>query len=306
MKVQINKDSLVPIRDQLIEQIGLQIASGVVRGKEKLPSIRALAQRLGIHYSTVTAAYNHLAEVGLLDIRQGSGVRVAGKAPDPVSVDTNDIDEMFKEFMAKVAERGYSCADLIECMQDISKRNPVKRILAVDRNVDFHQLLLIELTPHFSIPVETCTIEQLLQKKAYMEDSLIVTSLYHLFSFQDFVTDPTRLVACNIEPGAAEMETISQLPNGSLVVLVSVSPTMLSMATKLIAARRGEEIGVRSVLASDESELKYIMRYATLVLCDSSSEQAVLPIAGKTRVLVFRLYAPSTIELIKDRLTKWG
>ena len=80
MKISINKESSVPIRDQLIEQIALQIASGSLKGKEKLPSIRALAQRLGIHYSTVTAAYNHLGDVGLLEVRQGSGVKVAGKA----------------------------------------------------------------------------------------------------------------------------------------------------------------------------------------------------------------------------------
>ncbi len=81
MKIVVNKESEIPIRDQIIEQIGLQIASGTLKGKEKLPSIRALADRLGIHYSTVTAAYNHLAETGLLDVRQGSGVTVAGRSP---------------------------------------------------------------------------------------------------------------------------------------------------------------------------------------------------------------------------------
>ncbi|HNM51178.1 MAG TPA: GntR family transcriptional regulator, partial [Candidatus Obscuribacter sp.] len=64
MKITINKESAVPIRDQLVEQLGLSIASGSLRPHEKLPSIRALADRLGVHYSTITAAYNHLAEVG--------------------------------------------------------------------------------------------------------------------------------------------------------------------------------------------------------------------------------------------------
>ena len=81
LKIVVNKESDIPIRDQIIEQIGLQIASGTLKGKEKLPSIRALADRLGIHYSTVTAAYNHLAETGLLEVRQGSGVRVSGRSP---------------------------------------------------------------------------------------------------------------------------------------------------------------------------------------------------------------------------------
>ena len=40
MKIIVNKESEIPIRDQLIEQISLQIASGTLKGKEKLPSIR--------------------------------------------------------------------------------------------------------------------------------------------------------------------------------------------------------------------------------------------------------------------------
>ena len=72
MKISISKDSSIPIRDQLIEQLGLQIAAGTLKPHQKLPSIRALADRLGVHYSTITAAYNHMADVGLLEVRQGS------------------------------------------------------------------------------------------------------------------------------------------------------------------------------------------------------------------------------------------
>lgn len=290
----------------MIEQIGLQIASGTLKGKEKLPSIRALAERLGIHYSTVTAAYNHLADVGLLDVRQGSGVRVAGKPASENSTDNIDLNDLFKDFLARISEYGYSKDDLSKCLEKVAHRKPVKRILAVDRNQDFHPLLLNELRPHFSIPVETCTVEELLNNHALMQDSLIVTSLYHLFSFQEVVPDPTRLVACNIEPGSPELESIESLPSTNLVLLVSGSQTMLNMATKLLASKRGEEVAVRSVLTSDEKELNYMMKHSNLVICDSSSEQAVLPIIGKTKLLVFRLYAPNTIELIKDRLAKWG
>lgn len=305
MKISIVKESPVPIRDQLIEQIALQIASGTLKGKEKLPSIRALAQRLGIHYSTVTAAYNHLADVGLLDVRQGSGVRVAGKSPDQRE-DRLDLDQLFKEFLARISEFGYSREDFHRCVEKISTKSHVKRILAVDRNRDFHELLLKELKPHFSIPVETCTVEEVLSKPSLMDDSLVVTSLYHLFSFQNTVPDPTRLVACNIEPGRAELDSIKDLKSGSLVLLVSQSQTMLNMATKLLAATRGEEVAVRAVLTSDQKELAYMLKHSDLIICDTSAEAEVVPNAGKTKVVIFRLYASSTIDLIKERLAKWG
>lgn len=307
IKLSINKDSSVPVRDQLIEQLGLQIASGTIRSRDKLPSIRQLAERLGIHHSTVTSAYTHLAEVGLLDIRQGSGVRVAAR---PATRDGEgerlELDALFRNFLAHAAEHGYTAADVQECMQSLVKRKSVKRILVVDRNIDFHKLLLAELQPHFKLPVQPVSYDDLKGVQKLLEDSLVVTSLYHLFPLQNLKLDPTRFVVCNIEPARAEVEVIKALPAGSIVLLVSVSPTLMRMATNVAAAVRGDEVTVRSVLTEDTKELKYMMKYAAAVICDRPSQEVVKQFSGKLPVSVFHLYAPGTIQLIIDRLQKWG
>ncbi len=307
MKISINKESAVPIRDQLIEQLGLQIASGTLAAHEKLPSIRALADRLGVHYSTITAAYNHMAEVGLLEVRQGSGVRVASTGRKSEAQDAAlNLDEMFSEFVARASERGYSNEQVQACLGSLKARKPVKRILAVDANKDFHKVIVGELAPHFKIPVETITPQELLADLDQMKESLLVASLYHLFSFQKHVNDLTRLVACNIEPARVEMEAVANLPAQSLVVLVSVSPTLLHMASNLVAAMRGEEVAVRAIERDEQQELKYIVKHANLFVCDSLSEETVAALAPRNKMKVFTLYSPSTIELIKDRLAKWG
>jgi GntR family transcriptional regulator len=309
VKFSINKDSTVSVRDQLIEQIGLQIASGALKGKEKLPSIRALAQRLGIHHSTVTAAYNHLAEVGLLEVRQGSGVRVASKVTARDTEGERELKELFKTFLARAADNGYSAEDVSRCFDDMKKgRKHVKRILVVDRNRDFHKLLLAELQPHFSLPVQPLTAEDLAQDQSILDDSLLLSSLYHVFPLQRLNIDPTRFVVCNIEPARSELEVVRNLPAGSIILLVSLSPTLLKMATNMSAAVRGEEVAVRTVLLDDDQELAYMIKYAKAIICDGPSEEKVKKLAATSivPVHVFRLYAPSTIELIKQRLAQWG
>ncbi|MBX9691865.1 MAG: GntR family transcriptional regulator [Cyanobacteria bacterium] len=306
MKVTINKDSSVPIRDQLVEQISLQIASGLLRGKEKLPSIRALASRLDIHYSTVTAAYNHLADVGILEIRQGSGVRVASTDATKEELRRSDLREMFSDFLAIAAESGYSYKDVMEACDILRDRKPVNRILAVDRNLDFHEVLLSELRPHFSLPVEARTVDEVKNEPEQLDGALVITSLYHLFSFKDLVPDRTRLVPCNIEPARLELEKVGELRAGSLLLLVSVSETLMTMATKLVAAARGEEVAVRSVLLTDETELRYMVNHADLILCDRPSEPLVETIAKPGKFLVFNLYSENTVKLIQERLAKWG
>jgi hypothetical protein len=213
---------------------------------------------------------------------------------------------MINDFLARASEAGFAAADVMNAVEKLKDRKPVRRILAVDRNEDFHRVLLTELKPHFKIPVEACTVQDIMDKPEQMDDSLILTSLYHLFTFQDKVKDRTRLVPCNIEPASLEMEKIATLRAGSLVLLVSVSETLMNMATKLVAAHRGEEIPVRAVLLSDEKELNYMVNHANLILCDSPSEDTVRKIADPKILQVFKLYPPSTIKLIQERLSKWG
>lgn len=305
MKISIKKESSVPLRDQLVEQISLQIASGSLESETKLPSIRALAGRLDIHYSTVTAAYNHLADVGLLEIRQGSGVRVA--KIDNVRANTEDLNSLFMSFLSNCCKAGHSFDDVLKVIDVLNKREKVEQILAVDQNKDFHSVITSELKPYFDLPVNAITTEELLANpKEALSNSLIVTSLYHIFKFQNVIEDRTRLVPCNIEPARQEMDKVKEMKTGSILLLVSVSETLMNMATKLVAAQRGEEVAVRSVLLNDEKELEYMVGFADLILCDTPSESRMNKLTQGNKLKCFKLYSPNTISLIKDRLSKWG
>ncbi len=313
MKILINKESAIPIRDQLIEQISLQIASGSLGHEDKLPSIRALAARLDIHYSTITSVYNHLAEVGLLEVRQGSGVRVASmktpaksKSPRPQSKEA-ELDSMINSFLVDCCDAGFSASAVRSGFKDfLSNRKSLKQIVVVDRNPDFHSVWLSELKPHFSLPVKAITIDEFKANPEIMTDSLIVTSLYHLFVFQSYVKDKTRLVPCNIEPARAELEEVSKIRSGSLVLLISASETLMKMASKLIAAHRGNDVAVRTVMLSDKTEWQYTFDHADLILCDTQSKKEVLAFKKGKKILPFSLCSQATIALIQDRIEKWG
>lgn len=305
IKISITKDGPVPVKDQLIEQIGLQIASGTLKPKDKLPSIRQLAQRLGIHHSTVTAAYNHLEEAGLLEIRQGSGVRVANRSLSGDSQREVSLEQLFKQCLARAAESGLSREQVKSFADRMLSAKPIQRILVVDRNEDFHPLLSAELSPNFSLPVVPITFEKLSKDKDLLADSLIVTSFYHLYPLQSLELDPTRFVVCTVEPGREEMESLMTLKPGSLVAIVSISPTLLKMANNMAAAVRGEEIAIRCLDKEEKQEISYVMKHANLVLCDAPSESNVKAVSGKVPVKVFHLYSQNTIKLIEDRLRKW-
>ena len=306
IKLSISKESPVPVKDQLIEQIGLQIASGTLKAKDKLPSIRQLAQKLDIHHSTVTAAYNQLEEAGLLEIRQGSGVRVANRSLAGDSQKELSLEALFKQCLARAAESGLSRDQVSSFAERMLKAKPIERILVVDRNEDFHPLLSAELAPNFSLPVQPISFDKLSKNQALLADSLIVTSFYHLYPLQSLDLDPTRFVVCTVEPGREEMDALTALKPGSLVAIVSISKTLLKMANNMAAAIRGEEVAVRTLSTDEKQEIQYVMKHANLVLCDRPSEAVVKAVSGRVPVKVFHLYSANTIDLIKERMKKWG
>lgn len=72
----IQTQSNQPIYQQLREQIIVGIAKGDLSAGELLPSVRQLAEEIGINTMTISKAYNSLKEEGLLvtDRRKGTAV----------------------------------------------------------------------------------------------------------------------------------------------------------------------------------------------------------------------------------------
>jgi DNA-binding transcriptional regulator YhcF (GntR family) len=304
IKITINKDSPIPLRDQIVEQIGLQIASGALQGNEKLPSIRALASKLDIHQGVVNAAYNQLAEIGMLEIRHGSGVRVVPKIGIGQNKASADLSSLFAQFVNQANQLGHSLQEINKCYEQFINRSPINKIVVVSDNSDFHPVILAELAPLLDIPVFTYTAAQLETNNAILDDSLIITSLYHFLSVQSLPLDPTRFLICNVEPAKEIVELIKSAPDNSVILLISVSPTLLKIAVNIAAALRGESIIVKSLLVDDTKELSYAIKHAKIIICDIPSKERVLQLTNKLPVHVFNLYSQTTIQLIKKALEK--
>ena len=66
-----------PIVRQIVDAIRRQISTGELSVGDKLPSVRGLAQQLGINPNTVSKSYAQLAAEGWIESRSGLGLFVA-------------------------------------------------------------------------------------------------------------------------------------------------------------------------------------------------------------------------------------
>lgn len=77
MDIIISNSNGKPIYEQISSQVRAQILSGALEAGERLPSIRALADGLGVSVITTKRAYADLEAEGLVETVQGKGCFVS-------------------------------------------------------------------------------------------------------------------------------------------------------------------------------------------------------------------------------------
>ena len=77
MHIILNNSSMIPIYEQLMDQIKAQILSGDLKDNEALPSVRSLSGELKISALTVKKAYDKLEEEGFVTTMHGKGTFVS-------------------------------------------------------------------------------------------------------------------------------------------------------------------------------------------------------------------------------------
>ena len=76
MKIIINSLIMVPIYEQIVDQIKMLIRNGELKGNDILPSVRVLSKELKISALTVKKAYDSLEEEGFAVTVHGKGTYV--------------------------------------------------------------------------------------------------------------------------------------------------------------------------------------------------------------------------------------
>lgn len=93
MVIAINEYSDVPIYLQIRNQIVLGISDGRLAPGEQLPTVRGLADEMGVNAMTVNKAYQMLKQEGYIytDRRNGAKVRERLEFSNELPADTKDM-----------------------------------------------------------------------------------------------------------------------------------------------------------------------------------------------------------------------
>lgn len=121
MNLTIDAHSPLPVYQQIMQSIKLEILSGGLRDGDPLPSIRDLAKLLRVNPNTVAKAYYALEAEGFGEGRSGSGSRVKVPPGRQDALRRAMLESELKIFLEKAVSLGFSLEDVRLLIERIKK-----------------------------------------------------------------------------------------------------------------------------------------------------------------------------------------
>ena len=88
-----------PIYAQIADNLRSQIAAGILRADDRLPSVRELAAELAINPNTIQRAYRELEAQGFIASVAGKGCFVCGKVQEGNHAQWQAFDDAAKQLL---------------------------------------------------------------------------------------------------------------------------------------------------------------------------------------------------------------
>lgn len=121
--LQLDFHSGLPIYTQIVNQIQSQLANGVLKPGDQLPTVRALAQELRVNFNTVARAYRMLDEVRIISTQQGRGTYIT-EIPQPEVSEKlrhESLSALTQRFVSEAVRLGFSQREISQMVRDSLK-----------------------------------------------------------------------------------------------------------------------------------------------------------------------------------------
>ena len=118
--LQIDFRSGLPIYIQIVNQVQAQVAGGVLKPGNQLPTVRALAEELRVNFNTVARAYRILDEARIISTQQGRGTYITEIPPPKVTekLRKEALEALTQRYISEAMRLDFSKAEITEIIKD--------------------------------------------------------------------------------------------------------------------------------------------------------------------------------------------
>ena len=139
LTLQLDFHSGLPIYTQIVNQVQSQLANGILKPGDQLPTVRALAEELRINFNTVARAYRILDEARIISTQQGRGTYITEIPPPETTkkLRNESLSELTQRFINEAIRLGFSEREISQMVRDKLKNEPSR---SENPKKDFRQI----------------------------------------------------------------------------------------------------------------------------------------------------------------------
>jgi GntR family transcriptional regulator len=285
----------VSLREQIVTQVALGIASGELLPGRRLPSTRELARRFRLHPNTVSAAYRSLERDGRVEMRRGSGVFVRDGSANGGKSRSPALDRMIAALFEQARESGVPASALRLRLQQWMAVQPPDHFLVVEPDEELRRIVMAEVRQAVSFPVRSCSMEECRGDAALGPGALAVVLPSKAGMLRELLAPGAEMVTLQVRSVPDSLAEWLPAPSGALVGVASRWPEFLKFARTMLVATGFD---ADSLLLRDAREKGWQrgVEQASAVVCDVVTAEE-LP--RSVRAIPFRLLAEvSLAELL--------
>ena len=270
MYYQLDPNSTEPIYQQLSTRIMENIRRGTLPLGSKLPTVRDLAEKMGLARGTIKRAYDELERLGAIEMTQGRGSYVCWQEENSASRKVRAmraIDDMLDELEGL----GFSSAE-ISIFLELKQRDrletehqfPVALVSACEETL---QQAAEQLKNLPGVELFTYSLKALraVSGKLTEENCLVVTDDFLYDVVRGILGDEDRIVRVAYEPTLETVRELSRIPAGSRIGVFSHDADFGGQM--IVTCRRiVEQVRVRLQYLGDPARTEAFLRQLDLLV----------------------------------------
>ena len=300
VQLTIDKNLPVSISVQIEGAIEFRIMSGAYRENNRLPTVRALSQQLGVAPMTVAKAYKALQNKGLLESVTGRGTFVV-RDPKELARQKH-IEELRCDFMALMDKAQKLDVDpalfitLINQREEQMALSTPLRILMVGNSRRINEAYIKKIKrfvgtgPEFD-NIDFAQFDKMEAQKA-ITYNLILTIPHCISRIRSKVKEKVPILAPYLIPSTQTIDSLSKLPNGAVVGAISHFASFVPAMMEGIRRYAPQVESIHMELTSS-SRLQALANRSDVIIYSTSALQATEGLTGISHIFEYA-HTPET------------
>lgn len=224
MVFSIDKNSTVSIYQQLVDQIVRKVQNGELPAGKKIPTVREMADQIGIARGTVKHAYEELEHIGIIKMTRGKGTFIVERAQQESSAKSRAIAAI-ERLLDEMESLSFSLQE-IQMFFNLKLRERMEQdhnvcIIFIDCNPETLANIIHQISVLPNIEAHKLLLPDALKKPFVIDDfaDLIVTTSTHMNQLSGVVSNKEKLVQVVTAPSGPTVAKMALLAEKSVGIV---------------------------------------------------------------------------------------